>query len=220
MAAPEALSRGQQMAAMRAAWPDLRVLLDGRCGVIWQGPLAGFDRIYEVQVALWTGADLGGCELEHHGPETYVLRPDIAAESGGLARLPHVYRSPLHPKLCLYDPDAGEWGWHMPLATTIVPWAAQWLAFYELWRVTGRWTGPERHPSPQVHEADPGALPFAAARPSERQLRREADRWGTEASKPLLWAAAAGGAPLHSYEWHSHYLNGGPLSRLLAGGTA
>ena len=34
----------------------------------------------------------------------------------------------------------------MLLADTIVPWAAEWLMHYELWLVTGEWTGGGDHP--------------------------------------------------------------------------
>lgn len=36
----------------------------------------------------------------------------------------------------------------MHLSQTIVPWSADWLACYELWLMTGRWTGGGRHPTP------------------------------------------------------------------------
>ena len=26
---------------------------------------------------------------------------------------------------------------------TIVPWTAEWIVFYELWKITGEWLGPE-----------------------------------------------------------------------------
>ena len=78
-----------------------------------------------MQFALWRGHPTQGWDLENHGVETLVLQPDLAAESGGIWRLPHVYSSPRHPRLCLYDPDADDWGRHLALADTIVPWAAQ-----------------------------------------------------------------------------------------------
>ena len=31
------------------------------------------------------------------------------------------------------------------IADTILPWAALWLVFYELWCDTGRWLGPSSH---------------------------------------------------------------------------
>ncbi|MEY9893897.1 hypothetical protein ABIA35_007434 [Catenulispora sp. MAP12-49] len=50
--------------------------------------------------------------------------------------LPHVYRD---GNLCLYLP--GQWHEEMLLADTILPWASEWLLHYELWLVTGHWSG-------------------------------------------------------------------------------
>ncbi|GAB3967002.1 hypothetical protein GCM10027615_15560 [Plantactinospora veratri] len=49
---------------------------------------------------------------------------------------PHVYPA---DELCLYYP--GGWKQNMLLSTTVVPWTAEWLMHYELWLVTGRWSG-------------------------------------------------------------------------------
>jgi hypothetical protein len=78
-------------------------------------------------------------------PDVYVLSPKLEPrEPGGC--LPHVYTG---DRLCLYLPGADEWTAAMPLALTIVPWIAEWLFFYETWRVLGVWLGggcePVRH---------------------------------------------------------------------------
>ncbi|WP_244438191.1 hypothetical protein [Afipia birgiae] len=41
----------------------------------------------------------------------------------------------------------------MTIASTTVPWALDWLACYELWLMTGRWTGGGRHAGSQSAEA-------------------------------------------------------------------
>jgi hypothetical protein len=33
----------------------------------------------------------------------------------------------------------------MLIATTIVPWLALWLFYYEIWRITGKWLGKGAH---------------------------------------------------------------------------
>ncbi|HWX23034.1 MAG TPA: hypothetical protein VN578_24290 [Candidatus Binatia bacterium] len=45
-------------------------------------------------------------------------------------------------KLCLYDWRDQPWQdkWH--LHETVIPWAAEWLVFYELLLLTGKWHGP------------------------------------------------------------------------------
>ncbi len=42
---------------------------------------------------------------------------------------------------CLYTKGHRDWNSRMFIGQTIVPWLMEWLAFYELWRATGRWYG-------------------------------------------------------------------------------
>lgn len=44
-------------------------------------------------------------------------------------------------KLCLYYPKYKEWTKSMFLSETIIPWAIDWIKYYELWRITGKWLG-------------------------------------------------------------------------------
>jgi hypothetical protein len=72
-----------------------------------------------------------------HGrrPRVTVIDPQLTLHPDAQA-LPHVYPG---DELCLYYP--GEWRCDMLLATTILPWTAEWLMHYELWLITGRWAG-------------------------------------------------------------------------------
>lgn len=54
--------------------------------------------------------------------------------------LPHVYNTRLQ-KLCLFTPKKREWNLKMPLIESIIPWALEWLDFYEHWLVNGEWLG-------------------------------------------------------------------------------
>ena len=69
-------------------------------------------------------------------PKVWVLSPVVHPGA------PHRYQD---RSLCLYYPRYGEWHPGMFLAETIVPWAAEWLFFYEVWLEDpeGRWFGPE-----------------------------------------------------------------------------
>jgi hypothetical protein len=60
-------------------------------------------------------------------------------------KLPHVY-SDKKQQLCLYYPKNNEWNGNMYIAETIVPWASEWLYFYENWLITGEWHGGGVHP--------------------------------------------------------------------------
>lgn len=222
MAVPSFLTVGEQVAAMRAAYPLLRLTAEAGWGAVWQGPLIGLDRPYIVQVAYWQGVVLGGCDLANYGPEVHVLHPDLPAECGGTP-LPHTYSSPRHPKLCLFDPDSDDWNHGMPLAGTIVPWAAEWCAFYEFWRVTGRWTGSERHPEPRPVPAGGTGHDVAVEHrlPSPQQAERVGRLLGTEASRPLLGAAVKRVPPSMAFDWWLAYRDCGrfpPAS--IMGGTA
>jgi hypothetical protein len=132
------LSIDQQNAAMRRLWPRFaakdvdRVHQRAR----WIGEAAPqFSRfLLEIRYAL------GGF------PRTRILKPTLVRLPGNAeGELPHVYPPADDPSLCLFDPEAREWNGGMLIAETIVPWALDWIACYELWLMTGRWTGGGRH---------------------------------------------------------------------------
>lgn len=45
--------------------------------------------------------------------------------------------------LCLYEPRATPWKSSDSLHEKIIPWTAEWLVFYELFLICGKWLGPE-----------------------------------------------------------------------------
>lgn len=67
-------------------------------------------------------------------PEVRVLEPAIKRE----AKL-HFYKD---GTLCLYDWREEPWQKRWRLADTIIPWTAEWLVFYEIYQLTGIWSGP------------------------------------------------------------------------------
>lgn len=85
----------------------------------------------------------------NYTPEIYVLSPKPLKMAEGKTSLPHVFD---HKKqqICLYDNRCGEWNCSMSIAETIVPWAAEWLYFYEIWVMTGEWYGEGTHPRHNV----------------------------------------------------------------------
>jgi hypothetical protein len=87
-------------------------------------------------------------------PVVRVLSPELVRLPGNSeGQLPHVYPPAEDPTLCLFDPREREWTAEMTIATTTVPWALDWLACYELWVMTGRWTGGGRHAGQNFGEA-------------------------------------------------------------------
>jgi hypothetical protein len=115
---------GFQVGAMRELFPQFKY---HRSSNSWVGCLQPSSKSpqYKIRVQFRVG----------FSPHVYVLEPAIASDA------PHVYRS--DNSLCLYYPDDGSWSSEMLIAKTIIPWTSEWLRFYEIWCVTGRWFGAE-----------------------------------------------------------------------------
>jgi hypothetical protein len=76
-------------------------------------------------------------------PLVYVSRPRLQLATN--QPLPHVYS---WNTLCLFL-DHREWDVNIPIADTLVPWASEWLFYYELWLASdGEWFGEGQHPAP------------------------------------------------------------------------
>ncbi len=69
-------------------------------------------------------------------PQVWVTRPVLHPDA------PHRYQD---GSLCLYYPRDGDWHAGRFIAETIVPWAAEWLFYYEAWLLDPerRWLGSE-----------------------------------------------------------------------------
>lgn len=94
-------------------------------------------------------------------PDVTVLSPELERPPGGA--LTHVFPG---DRLCLHFP--GEWDSSKSIATTIIPWASEWLVQYEIWAVTGNWNGGGHEPSAQSSRwREPESLP-----PERAQVRR------------------------------------------------
>lgn len=106
----------------------------------------GFTYRRERGVAVWRGT-LQPRPLSPHyriavrykpssPPIVEVIAPALAPKA------PHLWRD---KTLCLYYPKENPWQRDMLIATTILPWTALWLYYYELWLDTGKWLGPSSH---------------------------------------------------------------------------
>lgn len=67
-------------------------------------------------------------------PVIQVLEPKLESPPG--EPLPHTFEG---DTLCVYYP--GEWSGDLAIEVTIIPWVSEWLLYYELWLVTGKWLG-------------------------------------------------------------------------------
>ncbi|WP_219821625.1 hypothetical protein [Sneathiella aquimaris] len=130
------LTNNAQIASMTRMWPGLKRRGQRRGRIKWVGTVRPQFQTYRIEIS----------HLVPKPPQVRVLSPELTRlpdnEEG---QLPHVYPPADDPTLCLYDPANDEWDHSMLISETIVPWALDWLACYELWLMTGRWTGGGRH---------------------------------------------------------------------------
>lgn len=125
MSNPVRLSLAQQAMVLRSQFPESRVALERDC-VRWTGMIrpTPCSRDYKVVIVYRQG----------RYPHVTVVDPPLEPSPGD--SLPHTYRD---GSLCLHLKS--EWDSSMPIADTIVPWAAEWLAHYEIWKIRGCWYG-------------------------------------------------------------------------------
>lgn len=125
---------------MQARWPQFsfEVLDDGPM-IVWRGKVRGFQKDYRIQIQ-W------GWMSKGTPPYVFILDPVIRPRAGeAFVDLPHLIYNDAAPEksaLCLFDPDTGEWSNRQLIADTTIPWTSEWLHHYELWHVTGVWSGP------------------------------------------------------------------------------
>lgn len=135
-----ALSLDEQRAVMKATWPKFSERgIDRQTQKIrWIGKCRPQFVTYtlEIRYQLWK------C------PKVRVLTPELVRmPDNPEGAIPHVYPPADDPTLCLFDPAQHQWDPTLYIANTTVPWSYDWLACYELWLMTGRWTGGGRHGS-------------------------------------------------------------------------
>lgn len=120
---------------LKSYFPDGRFTLETPSRIIWEcdiRPTAN-SCIYRIKIDYKQGK----------APLVYVVKPKPLQLAEGCKMLPHVY-SHEEQRLCLYYPR--EWNKSELLVKSIIPWASEWLQFYELWLITGKWLGDGAHP--------------------------------------------------------------------------
>ncbi|MEX1177956.1 MAG: hypothetical protein WEB09_05805, partial [Nitriliruptor sp.] len=133
---PNATPLPVQEAQLLRRYPDSRVVRTPQ-RLTWLGQLtpAPYCDTYDVLID----------HQPWESPLVYVSRPHL--QLVGDDGLPHVYS---WNTLCLYLTDR-EWNPSLLIADTLVPWASEWLYFYEGWIATqGDWSGEGVHPSPDT----------------------------------------------------------------------
>jgi hypothetical protein len=192
------LSVAEQDARVREQFPAFRLLLDAGFIGWWRGSLAPIRKVYEVEV-IYCPFKFYFDDFELRNPwiSVRVLSPRIGLDPRGSGEPPtHIYRDDDGDgfRLCLYDPRKDEWSPERLIADTVLPWASEWLFYYEGWLVTGEWTGGGTHPTLRESECPTSS-------PSYRDQRgrfphdvssRVGLLAGTSASLQLMAAASEG----------------------------
>jgi len=144
------LSIDAQIERLRDVWPEFA--LTGRDGQVarWRGPLRPLLQTYVIDILYRAPTLIERLDAALHQPRVSVVSPALRRRPGDSeGALPHVYYGKDDTvSLCLLDPQAGDWSPVDYLAETTVPWTIEWLAAYEGWRATGKWTASGRHVEP------------------------------------------------------------------------
>ena len=159
-----------QREAMALRFPGLTMTVELPWISVWEGELRPLSQSHRVRITDHRGSDDGRIVFVGRWPSVRVLTPvALRAETPG-EPVPHIYGRHDDPRgtdLCLFHPASRDWTDDMLLADSIVPWAAEWLFYYEMWHVTGMWGGEEAPHSDGPAVRDPirrGGCP--------RQVRR------------------------------------------------
>lgn len=152
---PMPLSLAQQAMILRSRFPESRADLE-RDRVSWTGTIrpTPCSRDYKVMIVYRWG----------RYPHVTVVDPSLQPDPGD--PLPHTYRD---GSLCLHLKS--EWNSGMAIADTIVPWAAEWLAHYEIWKVRRCWYGDD-HPGTNQTPTSPDQEEDNRGSRRRRQRRR------------------------------------------------
>jgi hypothetical protein len=188
---------------MGLVWPAMTVGVEGSWFVTWEGPISTLMRTYEVRIQYVRPTHLKNGMFLYGGmpnPSVWVIDPPLKIRCDS-KRLPHTFHNPDRPPnqawLCLFFLGDDDWTPADYVADKIVPWAAEWLTFYEGWLVTGEWHGGGLHPGDEDwrswESANRAEIGQSVVQPGP--YRRSADnyvgrRTGTSASFPLMEAAS------------------------------
>ena len=106
-----------------------------RCGkLVWHGDFkpSPLSNTYRLKITY----NEGGL------PKAFIQSPKPLPLPEGADTLPHVYNyCDGKQQLCLFLPQSVDWRRSMSIENTIVHWAVQWMFYYEMWHISGKWMG-------------------------------------------------------------------------------
>jgi len=110
---------------LREKYPSFSVRVNGdRMATTGKLQPTDVSRVYRVKLTYRYG----------YHPKVWVVDPAIPYESAI-----HMYMS--DNSLCLYDWREQPWEKSCRLYDTIIPWTSEWLLYYEIYKLTGKWIG-------------------------------------------------------------------------------
>jgi len=115
------ISVAMQNLFMQQRFPQFKFAWQNGIG-IWRGTLqpAAISPVYHVLIKYNIG----------QVPKVWITSPHLKATA------PHRYKD---ESLCLYWHKEWPWSPDQDISKTIVPWAALWLYYYEIWLDTNEW---------------------------------------------------------------------------------
>lgn len=112
----------------------------------------GYFHIYGIIRANSTSSSYH-IEFRSKGKKLMVLLHGIKMPENGLEGVPHIYKEESDLvsgtiSLCLFrnKPNRCEFTFGDDPQETIIPWTREWIYFYELYLMTGKWYGNGEHP--------------------------------------------------------------------------
>jgi hypothetical protein len=122
---------------MAVRWPNFDHEVDQNGYVEFIGAVRPFQKEYEIGIWWKVGSEFK--------PWVYLINPRLTPRVGqSYEQIPHLLYYEKNPEmsgLCLFDPDGDEWSNKLLIANTTLPWAVEWLQFYEFWHFDGIWRG-------------------------------------------------------------------------------
>lgn len=126
-----AISVSSQFERLKSSFPNLVVeeLSKTKLIVVIQIRPDVFSREYDVKIVYETGKSV----------LVFIVNEKLKIAENR-TKLPHVWDNELQ-KICLYSREGGKWSSEKSIISTVVPWASEWLFYYELWLIDGLWKG-------------------------------------------------------------------------------
>ncbi len=126
----EVLSVNSQLERLKSSFPNLEVIESTklRFEIILKLRPHIFSREYDVKII-----------HERGSVSVYIVNEKLKIAKNR-NKLPHVWNNE-EQKICLYSKDGGKWSSDKSIVSTIIPWASEWLYYYEIWLIDGNWNG-------------------------------------------------------------------------------